>query len=385
MLARHLLVVSLSIGCLTACNITDSSVTPPIPTQDQTPDLKMDQGMDQGRLDMPKDMMMDQTSPADQTSDLQDTSPDLPIDMPKDLEPDLDPCSGPTPPPQCNPNALGPGTLISKFVIATDKSCCRDFSGDGSLDNQLGTLLSSLRNIGTDINANVKDAITTGAYLQMLEARNWRDPQNDGALTLGFVRGKDTDQDPNNNLNGMSSFRIFDASFNEMGAPVQSFKSVTVSNSELIAKEGTMTLPMPGLISGGLLLEDVLLVAKVQPNANLNQGGGFGLTDIQISGVLKKETLYGVANQIAQRCECLKQDIFKNDNGRYLCLLEKDVCTQDPTQDCQTVGSAAFCDYLEIANNFADVDTDGDNKADAFSIGINATSVPASLLKDTSN
>jgi hypothetical protein len=289
------------------------------------------------------------------------------------------PCAYPTTDPACPAADYGPGSFFEYFQIETDRAngCCRDFDGDGVDDNFIGYTLIPLANNfgGIDVNQNVERAISLGRLVYLLELQGATNEQYDSDVTVALLTGTDTDFDLGPNLAGAGEFYVSPESYDAAGDPFWGFTSASIFDYELVATGGNLRIFFPGLVEEvDLWLSDVEMRGLITPGADLAGGGSVEIVDGEISGALERDRFFQSMNDVANSPECqacLGRDIleFNQAANRWDCTLQATVCDQDPEEACQLVGSKQLCDTFALVSRQADLDTDGDNRKDAYSFG----------------
>lgn len=364
----------------------------------QPKDMRQDV-IDLGPEDMPTikaDMKEDMTQPSKDMSGMQDMGADAGEDMAamEDMGaadmmmwPDMmdAACTFPTTDPNCPMGPYGPGAYVTKFQIVEDTTCCRDFSGDGSPDNFVGSTL--IRTAKTafmqDVNANVAKAIELGLTVYLFEFKDLGDVRYDRSLSIDVLTGTDDDLDLTNNTAGNGAFVVSPRSFDFAGQPRSYFHQAQLYNGKLFASQGRFEVTFPGLISGvELILADVELRADVMPTSTLGAGGGVGLGNGELSGAMLREPLINSMNSLARSCACIGRDIFSYQaaTNTYKCELNASACETDAR--CKDVGDKTLCSTLAFLSRSVDIDSDGDGKRDAYSFGAKLEAVPT-VLKST--
>ncbi len=316
------------------------------------------------------------------------------------------PCAYPTTDPACATADFGPGSFFEYFQIETDRAngCCRDFDGNGTVDNFIGYTLIPLANGfgGIDVNQNVERAISLGGLVYLLELQGATNDQYDSDVTVALLTGRDTDFDMGPNLAGTGEFYVSPDSYDTNGDPFWGFASASIFDYELVARGGNLEIFFPGLVEEvDLWLSDVELRGLITPGADLAGGGTVEIVDGELSGALDRDRFFQSMNDVANSpiCQpCLGQDIltFNQTANRWDCSLQSTVCDDtfgacfrdsdcatgecdfDPgtgtgvcvyDEACQLVGSKQLCDTFALVSRQADLDTDGDNRKDAYSFG----------------
>lgn len=350
------------------------------------------------------DMRPGQTEPEDMPADVMDmrmitdmdaiadmgSEPDMRVEdmKPELMYPDAGgvTCPYPSADPMCPMGPHGPGSFISEFVVVEDKSCCRDFDGDGDNENFVGADLVSLANQfgGINVNQNTTQAINAGELVFLFEFENWNNDQYDPDITMRMLTGYDADANFADNVAGFGSFYVSEDSYKANGDPRWGFESARVHNGEFLATGGTLRIYFPGLVEDvTIILADAQIEADVTPGAVLGAGGGVALTNGKLSGAILRKQFFESMNAVSSNCACIGDDMFREKtNGSYECLFREDKCTTDPDSACRLTGRLDLCAGLALYSTRVDVDIDNDGKKDAFGFGATFKSVPATLLEE---
>jgi hypothetical protein len=294
-------------------------------------------------------------------------------------------CFFPSSDPMCPQGPWGAGSLLSEFFIVPNATCCFDYTGNGQIDNRVGTQVIGLaNNLGfADVNAAIARAVGTGELVYLITYANWENETQDLNIDMKMLTGTDTDLDYLDNLQGTGSFFVSPDSFEPHGDPKWRFANARVFASKLSATGGRLNITFPGLVDDvDLLLENVRIEADVVPGASLEAGGRVALINGRMGGALVRDRFYDSLNVVARNCGCIGQDILEPNASRtaYVCKLERTVCEQDPDDGCRTVGDRNFCFTLGLLSSQTDIDLNGDGRRDAFSFGATFTAVGTQLL-----
>lgn len=295
-------------------------------------------------------------------------------------------CFHPSDDPSCPMGEFGAGTFLDFIEIDTSQECCRDFTGDGVNDNKIGLYVGALgAATGEDLNANIDTAISTGNLVYLFEYSHWGNEEFDDDLALRVFLGQDADDMFGDNLAGDGEFEITADSFDTNGDPKWVFNNASVQNGHLIATDGELQLFFPNLLDDvQLLMTDVRIEADVVPPADLQSGGTVTLENGELSGALDRNLFYDSMNEAALACACLDKAVFIYDaqNDDYDCNVtaeDETACEFDPSSGCRFLSNRQACTFFQGASSDIDVDTDGDDEPDAFSVGTTFTGVGASI------
>ncbi|RAL23835.1 hypothetical protein DL240_06695 [Lujinxingia litoralis] len=355
--------------------------------------LDAESGTDVGGQERDAESGGDVDSDPDAQDVAEDGGPDssVPDTDPGPDEEDYPPvaCAYPSDDAACPQGPYGPGSLFSKFEIVTDKTCCADLNGDDRIDNFLGAdVVGALGPfLGGDVNGNIALAIERGLLMYLMEARDWGNTAFDSALELKVLEGDYSVETPTTNLAGEGSVVVSAESY-EGGEPRFAFASARVDEGgTLRATGGKLNAAFPGMLDAIVLeLTDVQIRARVveDPPADLQAGGGFGLMEGELAGVLLRDRFFESMNEAALACECIQDTplLFTYDgagnNDRYVCELEQsDVSNcNNASAACKTLANSQLCHALGLLSGAADVDTE---EGRAFSIGVRFETVPTEL------
>lgn len=341
--------------------------------------------------DLPGDTGGSDAGPKADVEEETDTDPGEP-----DVEeyPDVEPvdCAFPSDDENCPAGDFGAGTFLNEFTIVGDRSCCYDFDGNGSLDNFLGSLIGTVSNLPGfgDVNANINAAIQVGELVYLFEYSELEHPKFDSDLTLTVYEGRDSDEDFGPNLVGAGDFEVLPHSYEMPGVPKWQFEQARVLNGELLATGGRLRISFPGMLDEiDLILEKVRIRAKIVDEtgkeADLKAGGRVWLTQGELAGALDRDTLFESLNEAGKGCECIQDAeaifAYNSTHDSYTCALSSADKTRCRTAsvECQNLAADATCMFLGLQSNKVDVDTDGDDKPDAFSFGARFSGVGASI------
>jgi hypothetical protein len=334
-------------------------------------------------------------SPADTAPDLNDAGQDVEQDAGQDAEQDVfmfpdadvDPCAFPSADPTCPDGPYGPGSFITALQIPEQPTCCFDYTGDGVIDNKIGSLLSIARGLGFDVNAGLTDAIANGQLINLLGYANVQNAEFDADLDVAFYKGADADFDFGLNLLGLGDFLILVESLNADTSPRWTFGSAQIRNSLLDARDGQIDLDFPDLLDQVRIpVIQGRIEATILPGADLRAAGRITLDQGKMGGVVLRDEFFQSLNDASQACFCLAKDVYERQaDGSYDCVSTPDdeIICQGASAGCQFLARQQYCGLLGTAiSNAVDVDTDGDNLPDSYSFGATFTGVGASILGD---
>lgn len=334
-----------------------------------------DLGRDEGLADMPAD-----DGVADMSSDMADV-----FEFPDVADQN---CFYPTTDPNCPTGEYGPATFLDHIEIDESRACCRDFDGDGVVDNKIGQYVGILRGTGQDVNGNIDAAVRSGRLAYLFEYENWANDTFDPSLGMRTYLGADDDFDFTDNLAGTGQFLTLPESYQMDGSPRWEFASASVNNGHLVAEGGELELYFPGLLDAvQMVVRDVRVEADVVAPADLAAGGAVTLDNGEISGALDRDLFYESMNEAAVACDCLQKPAFAYEPAmnEYVCALtqeDQDACNADPLAagGCQFLADRMSCQFLELVSSDLDLDFDGDGTLDSFSVGVKFTGVGARIV-----
>lgn len=278
-----------------------------------------------------------------------DASSDAVGDNPDSAMPEPDSFKPPAPDASLQPAALE--TVVSEVKLpANANDYATDLDGTGK-KNKLGEIISALTIANMDMQAQIDIALDTGQFLLLLEVLAPGIINEMNVDVQGYL-GEDLDGDPKNNFSGSEVFGI------SASTPSGLKLAGGINNSHLFA-EGTLLVPLP-LTAGP---PAILTLEKAVVEADLSVSG---MTNGIIAGAIPIAEVNGVLlPQLGQ----MLTDMLDNPN---IDATLKAVVSNLFDTDKNGVVTAA-----EIQGNFLlaallspDVDTDGDGKPDALSVGI---------------
>ncbi|MFM2161249.1 MAG: hypothetical protein RLZZ383_761 [Pseudomonadota bacterium] len=256
-----------------------------------------------------------------------------------------------------------------------DDACCEDFTGDGIIDNRLGTLNDSLGSLAglADANVLLAEAMATGNPLWSVLVSP-PDPAAPSTVQIDVVRSLFADADVTAWQSGGASMvgLATDAGPSGTYAPTSRLLG-TVSPSGEVDATGTVTFALPFV---GLLLDVPITSVHLQGSLLLNPppfstvlGGNAG-RGAALAGVVRQTDFWDAQNRaFADTCACAVVNsvsgLLLDATGR--CNPVNTVgCVGPESTVCQ--GYASSCALLRSLVS-ADVDTDGNGTPDAFSTG----------------
>jgi hypothetical protein len=313
--------------------------------------------------------------------------------------PDVDPqqdhsgCSFPPQDDGCETGPFGPGSFINELKIVKDRDCCRDFDGDGNMDNGLALIVTTAEaTLNQDINPNIAQSINRGDSVTLLEYEYWTQRENDPAILVNAYSGVDSDDDYSDNLAGLGDFLVSPEYLDSEDEPIYQFDQATVVDETVYAVGDRY--PFQFLLAPALLDIDVRdvqfagTIGNTPPSFSLEAGGAVEVDDGLITGVVKIEDFYAAANDYTKNgCDCIGQEIFiRESEGVWRCTVgDIDPAPQCTVEDdgsfCQVIADGGQCDLLVnfIGNNL-DHDYDGNGTNDSLSLALEFEAVGTSLI-----
>ena len=314
---------------------------------------------------------------------------DAEADAESDAEmfPDLgqDPCAFPTNDANCPQGPYGPASFMTSIIIPETATCCFDYNGDGVIDNKIGQLLATARNLGFDVNNGVAQAIEAGELVNIFGFSNFGNAEYDPTLDVVFLKGTDSDFDFAPNLLGLGDFYVLVESLNTQSQPKWTFGSARVRAGVLEAYDGEFDLDFPDLLDQVRIpVVQGRVKATVLPGAEFTAGGRVTLDEGELGGVVLRDEFFDSLNDASIACSCLSRAVYdRQPNGGYVCnssASDANACA-GMSSGCQFLASSTYCGLLGTAiSNAVDVDTDGDNVPDSYSFGATFTGVGAKVL-----
>ncbi len=241
-----------------------------------------------------------------------------------------------------------------------------DFNGDGKVDNKLGQILAGLATLhgGLDVQKDLDEQMKDGEILLLQEvyANDLTDAPK-AALVTHF--GKDLDNNASDNFSGSESFGI-----------------ATVTPGEIRLEgsiKGGKAAFGPGSLVAPIAIGKVFVVITLRKARVKGTVSATGIKDGLMAGAVPLtdvtgRMLPGLATQMTQR---LNSPLTTPTGLKLLKYFDKD---KDGTITVKELATDPLIKGLLLDQ--PDVDTDGDKKKDAISVGIGFTSVPCKIQKD---
>jgi hypothetical protein len=311
----------------------------------------------------------------------------------------------------------GPFSYVWRIQLpqsGTDAECCFDFTGDGVTDNGLGTLTGALGAISpdTDIQATLDSAVADGDIALLLEYAGLAELTKTGPTQLWFyLATNDIDGDGSGDQDwatalkaGEGIFQVQPTSLAADGSPLIKFESAAIRSNTLTAGPGDfpLTIPIPGLLTLDVTIEQAQIVADVRPEASgifTNDADidsdGDGTPEVwgggKLGGVIPVDQVIGILNDLANDCACagIAADaeviIAGEGTDQYDVACDPNITINDSA--C-TDADGLICGNLSTVCGFApalptlgliDVDTNGNTIPDAISVGLRLSMSGATL------
>jgi hypothetical protein len=302
--------------------------------------------------------------------EVRNTTPDAAIDAPVDTAVD-----GPTLP------VTHHRYVIDRFLLPATNTQARDFGldldGDAEVDNQLGMVMSTLGNMGLDIQIDTDKQIDTGTTI-MLPDLGADDLTTETYATFTIFQGANPTPAPCFNAQDTVCRKHLTGSgaFTAKTAPVDPPLVGTIDNGKLVAGPGHLTVQFSMLSSTPLLVS--LLGARVElmPTGTAigKIGGAIGkpeLDNVVIPG-MREGFQAAVARDCTNPtsppgCGCVADSQGKT----YLGLFDTD------PQDCSLSVSEIRNNSLIVSLFAPDVTIEG---LQALSLGVSVHAVGASYI-----
>ena len=271
-------------------------------------------------------------------------------------------------------------------------TCCDKFEGslypDEEFDNGLAYLAPLIEGQLKDENGNpqklsdlLSDQIASGTVTIL-----WDHIQLDGAddadgfilagLLGAFAEGTTFDGagGTKNASTGAGEFLINASSFKAgTGDPIIAFNPVSMSGGNMQAGPGPFTLNLPIL---GFDLSLQVSETRITGEATIS-AEGVTYANGTLSGYVKIADIFGALNDVAGTCDCLGLnggDLIALNADKWECTIATtafEACAGDPESICDTLsGAGQVCGFLGVITGVLDIDTDGDTKGDALSLGL---------------
>jgi len=221
------------------------------------------------------------------------------------------------------------GKIVSRLEAVAGEGF--DFDGDGEVDNALG----ANRMFTTNFNPTVAESIAMGTFLMALELDDR--PADGECLTVNVWQVSDSDDNPRDNFGGEETFWVNLDSNGPDGYPHASFPGASRANGELAGGPTDVTLLLP---LGPLQLPLPLMQARIDGvffrDGSIQQG--------HIGGLIPHERLFAQLREAG-------------------------------------IDPPAGIRFEDILGE-PDMDIDGDEVPDAYSLGLNFDAQAATLITE---
>ncbi len=257
------------------------------------------------------------------------------------------------------------GVVKTMTLPTVGKTVGMDLTGDNKVDNRLGDLLSGINAIHPtlDLNADLAEMIATAELLLLQELRS-RTVLNSPTARLQFFFGRDLDKNPKDNFSGKEWLGL------NPKLPSAAPLTGSISKGQASFGPGDMAFPVAlGQVYVVVTLKKARQTAKVSKSGMTNGilAGAVPLADVK--GIL----LPGLATELTRQYHLPTL----TPNGKK--FIEYFDANKDGTVSVKELTTNTL--IKSVILDQPDVDTDGDGKADAMSVGVNFTSVPCNIQK----
>ena len=271
-------------------------------------------------------------------------------------------------------------SVIDSLVVAgPEDDCCFDFTGDGEPDNGLGELLGTFPDL--DVNTGLADNIADGSLVIILEHDDLTDLAG-GSYVVNFWVG-DWDGITGYDPAGGNAVKIKPESIDAGAQPQAYLPDALLANNKVEAGPGTFILSIDLL---GSPLELRLVSTRITADLNAAASSidnGVALTNGKLGGVIRVEDIIVGVNKFAETCTCLgiSGELIDWDNASQSGTCQDtagSTCVADGEDTCDSI--ADNCSLIaDLLPGFADVDLDGDEQFDGFSLAATFTTVGAKI------
>jgi hypothetical protein len=238
-----------------------------------------------------------------------------------------------------------------------------DLDGNGKNDNQLGAVLGALAVVvptGMDFQTGLDAQLSAGAFLLLYDVLA-KSIVNDSGMKVIFYLGADEDGNASDNFSGSETLGL---SPSNPSTPLSLSGAITSSSMKVT---GSLSIPVPmGTSSTTVTLKKAQLTGKLSSS---------GITSGQINGAIPQTEM---DNKLLPAMATMLHSTYKTTTDTTLKNLLK---TFDTDGDGTIDGSDLKSNLLVGIFIKADVDTDGDKKADSMSVGLAFTAVTCTIDK----
>jgi formylglycine-generating enzyme required for sulfatase activity len=253
-------------------------------------------------------------------------------------------------------------SITSKVLLPTkNDKYALDLDGTGP-KNMIGDMLAQVTDFGIDL--RYTQDLSRGRIIGLFELYS-TSLTDEAEVVLQSYAGKDLDTNPRNNFSGSAKLAI---------SEVSTFEAV--AKGTLAGGKLTVTGRMPVPLPSGLAKPDPALVLwKARVEALVTPRGLRGVLGGVISGAdYEKKLLPAAANAFTWLIDPKNPDLDPYEKSAIIQVLDK-----DPTDGIVTVD--------ELKNNLAaklvkpDIDLDGDNALESYSIGIGFETTTCEIVR----
>ena len=240
-----------------------------------------------------------------------------------------------------------------------------DLTGDNKVDNRLGDLLGGINTIHPtmDLNKDLADQINNAELLLLHELRS-RSLKDAGTARIQFLFGKDLDKNPKDNFTGKEWFGL------DPKLPSALPMTGTIKGGVASFGPGDVMFPVAlGQVYVVVTLKLARLAANVTKDGMTNGVIAGAMTIADVKGVL----LPGLATELTRQYHL---STLTPTGKKFIEFFDanKDGTITVKELETNTLIKSVILDQ-------PDVDTDGDKKPDAVSLGVGFTSVPCFIQK----
>lgn len=236
-----------------------------------------------------------------------------------------------------------------------------DLDGTGK-KNQLGHIIGALSMTGGALDPQSDlDSMISSGYILLLFDVIARSLTKDLNMRVDFYMGKDTDSNPNNNFTGSATLAV-DKTVSPSALKLNGSIGAKTSG-ELSVGPGSLIIPVP---FGSTPINMTLKKAQLETDISTT-----GMSNGQINGAIP---MSDVNTKLLPAVASLMDSYCKSTGNAVVCGFDSDKDGTITAKDLQNNGLIG----LLIK---ADVDTDGDKKEDAMSVGMGFTATTCTITK----
>ncbi len=257
---------------------------------------------------------------------------------------------------KASPSALQ--TVINKLKLPESGTAYAiDLDGNGTKDNQIGLIVSTIKMIGGasfNLQADLDVALAKGKVLMLFDLRA-KSLVLDPGIKIQMYEGKDTDGNPADNFSGKETLTV------DKTGPMSLILGGAIAAGYLVAGPGNLMAPIPiGDKVNNVALKKTRLVAKLSKS---------GMVAGQINGAIPMSDFNSkILPGLAQDLDATYQKTTDPSKKKVLATFDTDgngTITGTDLKNNAIVGMIIK----------ADVDTDGDKVMDGMSLGLGFTAV----------